>query len=59
MSLTAFDIMMLRSVGIGALVVIGSALLAATTLLPALLGVLGHRIDRLRIGPDWAKGRSI
>ena len=45
-SLTAFDIMMLRSVGIGALVVIGSALLAATTLLPALLGVLGHRIDR-------------
>ena len=58
-SLTAFDIMMLRSVGIGALVVIGSALLAATTLLPALLGVLGHRIDRLRIGPDWAKGRSI
>ena len=58
-SLTAFDIMMLRSVGIGALVVIGSALIAATTLLPALLGVLGHRIDRLRIGPDWAKGRSI
>ena len=58
-SLTAFDIMMLRSVGIGALVVIGTALLAATTLLPALLGVLGHRVDRLRIGPDWAQGRSI
>ena len=58
-SLTAFDIMMLRSVGIGALVVIGMALLAATTLLPALLGVMGHRINRLRIGPDWAEGRSI
>ncbi|MEX0763474.1 MAG: MMPL family transporter [Dehalococcoidia bacterium] len=52
-SLVAFDIMMLRSVGIGAVVVIFAALVAALTLLPALLGVLGHRVNRLRVIPDW------
>jgi RND superfamily putative drug exporter len=54
-SLVAFPVMMLRSVGIGAVVVIFAALVAALTLMPALLAILGHRVNRFRIGPDWAK----
>jgi len=54
-SLVAFPVMMLRSVGIGAVAVIFAALLAALTLMPALLAILGHRVNRFRIGPDWAK----
>lgn len=54
-SLVAFDVMMLRSVGIGAVAVIFAAMLAALTLMPALLAILGHRVNRFRIGPDWSK----
>lgn len=54
-SLVAFPVMMLRSVGIGAVAVIFAALFAALTLMPALLAILGHRVNRFRIGPDWAK----
>jgi putative drug exporter of the RND superfamily len=49
LSLIAFDVMMLRSVGIGAVAVIFAALLAALTLMPAILAVLGHRVNRFRI----------
>ncbi len=49
-SLLAFDSMVLRSVGLGAVVVITIAMLAAVTLMPALLGVLGHRVNMFRIG---------
>ena len=45
-SLTAFDIMMLRSVGIGALVVIGSALIAA------------HDATTRAVGSAWSPHRS-
>ncbi|MGE5802703.1 MAG: MMPL family transporter [Gemmatimonadota bacterium] len=38
-----------RSVGIGGLIVVGSAVLLATTFLPAVLAVLGRNIDR----PKW------
>ena len=38
-----------RSVGIGGLIVVGVAVLLATTLLPATLAVLGRNIDR----PKW------
>ena len=38
-----------RSVGIGGLIVVGVAVLLATTLLPAVLAVLGRNIDR----PKW------
>ena len=54
-SLVAFPVMMLRSVGIGAVAVIFAALLAALTLMPALLAILGHRVNWFRIGPDWTK----
>jgi len=52
LSLLAFDVMMLRSVGIGAVAVIFAALLAALTLMPAILAILGHRVNRFRIIPS-------
>ena len=48
-SLTMFEFMMLRSIGIGGTVVTAIAVLAATTLVPAILAVLGPNIDRGRI----------
>jgi len=50
-SLTAFEFMMLRSVGIGAVIVITAAILAALTLMPAVLGILGPRINAFRVLP--------
>ena len=58
-SLLLFDTMVLRSVGMGAIVVIIAALLAAMTLLPALLGVMGHGVNRFRVGPAWSSRCSI
>ncbi len=42
-----------RSVGIGGLVVVGVAVLLSTTLLPALLAILGREIDRPRWLARW------
>ncbi len=50
-SLLLFETMVLRSVGMGAVIVIVAALAAALTLLPAVLGVMGHNVNRFRIGP--------
>jgi len=47
--LVLFDFMILRSVGIAGAVVVVMAVTAALTLLPAILAVLGTRIDRLAI----------
>ena len=47
--LTMFNFMMLRSLGIGGAIVVALGVLAALTLLPALLGIVGHRINRLTI----------
>ena len=44
-----FEIMMLRSLGIGGITVILSSMLIALTLLPALFAVLGSRIDALSL----------
>jgi RND superfamily putative drug exporter len=44
-----FDFMVLRSVGIGGVTVMILALLLAMTLLPALIAVLGERVNSLRI----------
>ena len=61
-SLLIFEFMMLRSIGIGGAVVVFIAVLAAITLVPACLAVLGNRIDFLRIwrprlgpGYDWQR----
>jgi RND superfamily putative drug exporter len=64
LGLVLFEFMVLRSVGIAGAIVVGLAVLAALTLLPAVLSVLGPRIDaltirRLRPTPDaagrWAR----
>jgi RND superfamily putative drug exporter len=47
--LILFQFMILRSVGIAGAVVVGLAVLAAVTLLPALLGILGPRLDALAV----------
>ena len=49
MGLILFEFMILRSVGLAGAIVVGVAVLAAMTLLPALLSVLGPRIDALAI----------
>lgn len=47
-ALTTFEFMFLRSIGIAGAIVVFVSLLAALTLLPAILGVVGRGIDRFR-----------
>ncbi|MEO8229900.1 MAG: MMPL family transporter [Chloroflexota bacterium] len=47
--LILFDFPILRSVGIAGAIVVGLAVASALTLLPAILGALGPRVDALRI----------
>ncbi|HET7093646.1 MAG TPA: MMPL family transporter, partial [Thermomicrobiales bacterium] len=47
--LSLFSFMFLRSVGIAGVIVVLWSTLAALTLLPALLGIVGERIDRLAV----------
>ncbi len=49
LGLAFFDFMMLRSIGIAGAIVVGLGVAAALTLLPAILAVLGPRIDWLRV----------
>jgi putative drug exporter of the RND superfamily len=49
LGLVLFDFMILRSVGIAGAVVVGFAVVSALTLLPAVLTIVGTRIDRLAI----------
>src|SRR6267142_5471654 len=51
LALLTFDITALRSMGMAGALVVAVSVLAALSLLPALLGVLGPRIDALAIGP--------
>ncbi len=46
-----FNLMVVRSISLGVMLVAVTALLAGMTLLPALLGVLAHRLDWLRVLP--------
>jgi uncharacterized membrane protein YdfJ with MMPL/SSD domain len=48
-SLTVFESAALRSMGIGGVVTVLSTLVFGLTVLPALLGMLGHRVNRLRV----------
>ena len=61
LGLVLFEFMILRSVGVAGAIVVGLAVLAALTLLPAILAIVGPRIDRLsvrRISPTTtADGR--
>jgi RND superfamily putative drug exporter len=49
LGLILFEFMVLRSVGIAGGLVVGIAVLSALTLLPAVLAILGTRLDALRI----------
>jgi RND superfamily putative drug exporter len=51
LALLTFDITALRSMGMAGAMVVAISIVAALTLLPALLSVLGRRIDALAIGP--------
>ena len=49
--LLIFELSMLRSIGIGGIVVIAASVAVALTLVPAILSVVGTRIDSLPILP--------
>ena len=49
LGLVLFEFTILRSVGIAGAMVVGVAVLAALTLLPAILSILGPRLDRLAV----------
>ncbi len=57
--LLLFDFMVLRSVGIAGAMVVGLAVAAALTLLPAMLAILGPRIDAACRSASGAGGRRI
>ena len=60
--LTLFPQNFLRSMGLGGIAAVLVAMIAALTVLPALLAVLGHRIDALSVRPllrrlaPWRRG---
>jgi RND superfamily putative drug exporter len=49
LGLVLFEFMILRSVGIAGAIVVGLAVASALTLLPALLTLFGHRLDRFAV----------
>ncbi|MGN9808491.1 MMPL family transporter [Micromonospora sp. BQ11] len=55
-SLLIFPQAFLRSMGLGGMAAVLVAMLAALTVLPALLAVLGHRIDAVRVPMPWRRG---
>ena len=56
-SLTLFPETFLRSMGYGGVAVVLIDVIAALTILPALLGILGHRVDALRV-PSFGRKSS-
>ncbi|TDC77967.1 MMPL family transporter, partial [Micromonospora sp. KC606] len=55
-SLLIFPQPFLRSMGLGGMAAVLVAMLAALTVLPALLAVLGPRIDAVRVPLPWRRG---
>lgn len=55
-SLLIFPQAFLRSMGLGGVAAVLVAMLAALTVLPALLAVLGPRIDAVRVPVPWRRG---
>jgi len=51
LSMVFLPLPFIRSIGIGGMLIPAVSVLAAITLLPALLSLLGHRINRLRVMP--------
>lgn len=52
-SLFIFDLMVMRSIGMGGVMVVAAGLLSSLTLLPALLALLGKRVNSLKL--PWVK----
>jgi uncharacterized membrane protein YdfJ with MMPL/SSD domain len=57
-ALFAIDVNALRSMAVGAIVVVCISVLASVTLLPALLAAAGPRVDRLRLRLPWRTGEE-
>jgi RND superfamily putative drug exporter len=57
-ALFAIDVNALRSMAVGAIVVVCISVLASVTLLPALLAAAGSRIDRFRLRLPWRTGEE-
>src|SRR5262249_41516360 len=57
-ALFAIDVNALRSMAVGAIVVVGIAMLASITLLPAMLASIGTHIDRFRLPLPWRTSES-
>jgi RND superfamily putative drug exporter len=51
LSMVILPIPVIRSIGIGGMLIPAVSVLASITLLPSLLALLGHRINRLRVMP--------
>jgi putative drug exporter of the RND superfamily len=51
LSMIVLPLPFIRSIGIGGMLIPAVSVIAAITLLPALLSVLGHRINRVRVMP--------
>ncbi|HZU77672.1 MAG TPA: MMPL family transporter, partial [Dehalococcoidia bacterium] len=58
LGLMLFPLNMLRSVGMGGMLTVVLAILAAVTLLPALLGILGTRVNALPVRLPFVHRRS-
>ena len=56
-ALLLFPMNFLQSMGLGGIAAVLVAMVAALTTLPALLGVLGHRVDALRV--PWRRSREV
>jgi uncharacterized membrane protein YdfJ with MMPL/SSD domain len=57
-ALFAIDVNALRSMAVGAIVVVCLSVLASVTLLPALLAAAGSRVDRFRLPLPWSTGEE-
>ncbi|HEY7350676.1 MAG TPA: MMPL family transporter, partial [Ktedonobacterales bacterium] len=53
LGLTVFQVNMLRSVGLAGMVVVATSIVAALSLLPAALGVLGTRVNAFPVRLSW------
>src|SRR5438874_10048131 len=51
LSMVILPLPFIRSIGLGGMLIPAVSVLVSITLLPALLGLLGHRINRLRVMP--------
>lgn len=56
-ALLLFPMNFLQSMGLGGIAAVLVAMAAALTTLPALLAVMGHRVDSLRL--PWLRGRAV